>query len=151
VDAPFEARLRRHLERFRMAGYDLEVDAPRFVALDLALHVCVAAGHFRTDVAAAVRAELGTGVLPGGRRALFHPDNFSFGQPVYLSRVIAAAQAVPGVESVNATRFTRLASPETASLQSGVLGIGRLEIAQLANDPNFRERGRLVLQAGGGL
>ena len=27
--------LRRHLERFRMAGYDLEVDAPRFVPLDL--------------------------------------------------------------------------------------------------------------------
>lgn len=151
VDAPFESRLRRHLERFRMAGYDLEVDAPRYVAIDLALHVCVAAGHFRADVVAAVRAELGTGLLPGGRRGVFHPDNFSFGQPVYLSQVIAAAQAVPGVEAVSATRFTRLASPEAASMQSGVLAIGRLEIAQLANDPNFRERGRLVLQAGGGL
>ncbi len=151
VDAAFETRLRGHLERFRMAGYDLEVDAPRFVALDIALHLCVAAGHFRAKVLAAVRAELGAGLLPDGRRAVFHPDNFSFGQPVYLSQLVAAAQAVPGVEAVNATRFTRMASPETAALQSGVLAMGRLEIAQLANDPSFRERGRLVLQAGGGL
>ena len=41
VDAPFKARLRRHLERFRMAGYDLEVDGPRYVALDVTLHICV--------------------------------------------------------------------------------------------------------------
>src|SRR6185295_550144 len=42
VDAAFEARLREHMERFRMAGYDLEVDGPRLVPLDLALEVCVA-------------------------------------------------------------------------------------------------------------
>ena len=44
VDDAFETELRRHLEPFRMAGYDLEVDGPRFVPLDVALHVCVAAG-----------------------------------------------------------------------------------------------------------
>jgi hypothetical protein len=97
-----------------------------------------------------VGLELGTGVLPDGRLALFHPDNFTFGQGVYLSQVIARAQSVTGIEAVSATRFTRLASPETASLDAGVITLGRLEIAQLANDPNFRERGRLTLNAGGG-
>ena len=150
VDARFEARLRSHLERFRMAGYDLEVDGPRYVALDIALHVCVLAGYFRSEVLRAVRAELGAGVLPDGRLAVFHPDNFSFGDAVYLSRIVAAAQAVEGVEAVWVQKFTRMASPDTASLDSGVIAIGRLEIAQLANDPNFRERGRLVLDAGGG-
>ena len=29
--------------------------------------------------------------LPDGRRGVFHPDNFTFGQPVYLSRLYAAA------------------------------------------------------------
>jgi CBS domain-containing protein len=150
-DAPFTARLQQHLAPFRMAGYDLAVDGPRYVALDVELHLCVLAGHFRADVVRAVGLELGTTVLPGGRLALFHPDNFSFGQAVYLSQVIARAQAVTGVEAVAATRFTRLASPETASLDSGVITLGRLQIAQLANDPNFRERGRLTLKAGGGL
>src|SRR6185436_2914488 len=65
----FETRLRRHLERFRMAGYDLEVDGPRYVALDIALHICVRADYFRSEVLRAVGAVLGTGVLPDGRLA----------------------------------------------------------------------------------
>lgn len=150
VDTRFEARLRRYLERFRMAGYDLEVDGPHYVALDIALHICVKPDYFRSEVLRAVRAELGAGVLPDGRLAVFHPDNFSFGEAVYLSRIVAAAQAVEGVEAVWAQKFARMAAPDAASLDSGVIPIGRLEIAQLANDPNFRERGRLTLEAGGG-
>jgi predicted phage baseplate assembly protein len=150
VDAPFEARLLRHLERFRMAGYDLDVDAPRFVALDIELHLCVLRDYFRSEVLRAVRAVLGSGVLPDGRLCAFHPDNFSFGEPVYLSPIIAAAQAVEGVESVSATTFTRRASPGTVGLTEGLLRMGRLEIARLDNNPNFPERGRLTLNAGGG-
>jgi predicted phage baseplate assembly protein len=150
VDARFEARLRRHLERFRMAGYDLEVDGPRYVPLDIVLHICVKPDYFRSEVLRAVRAELGAGVLPDGRLAVFHPDKFSFGEEVYLSRIVAAAQAVEGVDAVWAQKFARMAAPDAASLDSGVIPIGRLEIAQLANDPNFRERGRLTLEAGGG-
>jgi hypothetical protein len=150
VDARFEARLRRHLERFRMAGYDLEVDSPRYVALDITLHICVNPDYFRSEVLLAVKSELGSGVLPDGRLAVFHPDNFSFGEAVYLSRVAAAAQAVEGVEAVWALKFQRMAAPDAASLENGVIPIGRLEIAQLANNPNFRERGRLTLVAGGG-
>lgn len=150
VDAGFAASLRRHLERFRMAGYDLEVNGPRYVALDIALHVCVKADYFRDEVQRAVERELSSQVLPDGRLGLFHPDNFSFGQPVYLSRVVAAAQAVEGVEAVRPERFQRLVSPSATSLDEGVIAIGGLEIAQLANNANFRERGRIVLSAGGG-
>lgn len=150
VDAGFEARLRRHLERFRMAGYDLEVDGPRDVALDVTLHICVLTDYFRSEVLRAVQRELGTGVLPDRRLAVFHPDNFTFGQAVYLSRIVAAAQAVKGVEAVWVQKFERLGQPDALPIETGVLPMGRLEIAQLANDPNFRERGRLTLEAGGG-
>ena len=105
---------------------------------------------FAGEVHGAVRAELGSGVLPDGRLAVFHPDNFSFSDPVYLSRIIAAAQSVEGVESVRRKKFQRMAAPDPASLDNGVIPTGPLEIAQLANNPNFRERGRLVLEAGGG-
>ena len=44
------SRHARHVERYRMAGHDLEVDGPQFVALEIDLHVCVAADHFRSDV-----------------------------------------------------------------------------------------------------
>jgi hypothetical protein len=120
------------------------------VALDVALHLCVKPEYFRSEVVRAVEAELGSGVLPDGRLAVFHPDKFSFGQPVYLSRIVAAAQAVEGVEAVSALKFQRRAAPDASSLENGVIPIGRLEIAQLASNPNFPERGRLTLEAGGG-
>jgi hypothetical protein len=150
VDSPFENKLRAHLERFRMAGYDLEVDAPRFVPLDLELHICVKPGFFRSAVLAAIRDALSSTQLPDGRLGIFHPDNFTFGQSVYASRVMAAVQAVEGVESVRLDRFEKLADPDPATLEQGVIPIGRLEIAQLANDPNYRDRGRLRLGVGGG-
>ncbi|OIQ70813.1 hypothetical protein GALL_475720 [mine drainage metagenome] len=150
VDATFKSRLRGSLERYRMAGYDLEVSEPRFVPLDIALHVCVNEEYFRSDVLHAVAEVLSSGIRPDGSRGLCHPDNFSFGQPVYLSRLIAAAQAVEGVDSIRADRFQRMISPSPVSLPDGVIDVGDLEIAELANNPNFRERGRLALAAGGG-
>jgi hypothetical protein len=150
VDAAFSAKLRRHLERFRMAGYDLEVNSPLFVALDVGLHICVLPDYFRSEVIQAVGQVLSSGVLPDGHLGLFHPDNFSFGEPVYLSRIIAAAQSVEGVEAVRPLRFQRLVNPIGTSLDDGVVAVGGLEIAQLANNANFRERGRLTLSAGGG-
>jgi len=150
IDAGFEARLRAHLERFRMAGYDLKVDGPRPVPLDVELFVCVKAGSFRADVQRAVQRTLSSTLDSDGRPGLFHPDAFGFGDPVYASRIVAAAQAVAGVESVRLDRFQRLHGPSPASLAEGVIRTGPLEIAQLANDPDYPERGRLVVRCGGG-
>jgi hypothetical protein len=150
IDAIFSSRLRAHLERFRMAGYDLEIAPPRYVPLDVALHICVLSDYFRADVLEAVAQVLSSDVLPDGRLGLFHPDNFTFGQDAYLSWIIAAVEAVEGVDSVRADTFERLGVPNDTSLEEGFIPIGALEIAQLANDPNFRERGRLTLKAGGG-
>lgn len=150
VDEPFERDLRAWLERYRMAGYDLEVDAPTMVPLEIGLLVCVSRGHFRSDVLEAVRAVLGDGVLPDGRRGLFHPDNLTFGEPVYLSSVYAAVHAVHGVESIDVHTFRRQREPSSSGLSAGVLPMGRLEIARLDDDPNFPERGVLALTVGGG-
>jgi hypothetical protein len=141
VDDTFEAGLRADLEPFRMAGYDLEVDGPRFVALDVGLFLCAEPEHFRANVRSAVLDVL---------TQLFDPDNFTFGQPVYLSRIVAAAKAVEGVQSVTATRFERQRDPASSAVEDGVLPMGRLEIARLDNDPNFPERGVLALEVGGG-
>ncbi|HEV2517987.1 MAG TPA: putative baseplate assembly protein [Devosia sp.] len=150
IDKPFQDSLRRGLERFRMAGYDLEVAPPRYVPLLVELFVCVLPNYFRSDVVQAVSQVLSSGILPGGSRGIFHPDNFSFGQPAYRSSIVAAAQAVEGVESVRIDTFQRLDDPFPTSLATGVIEIGGLEIAQLANDPNFRERGQISISAGGG-
>jgi len=150
VDAPFAEAMHGHLERFRMAGYDLRVSGPHHVPLDVALHVCVKPEYFRSPVLREVRRVLSSQLLDDGRVGFFHPDNFSFGDPVYLSRVIAAVQGIEGVDAVRAERFQRLDNPSPLSLEREQIEIDRLEVAQLDNDPNFPERGRLALSAGGG-
>jgi hypothetical protein len=150
VDAGFEEELRAHLERFRLAGHDLEVDGPRYVPLEIEMLVCVLPEYFRSDVKATLLTVFGNGTLPDGRRGLFHPDNFTFGQPVYLSRLYEAAQAVEGVDRVDILRFRRQGVPDDAALAAGELTLHRLEIARLDNDPNFPENGvlRLIMEGG---
>ena len=148
VDAPFETRLRNCMERFRMAGEDLEVDGPQYVPLEIDMGVCVKPGYFFSDVARELLDVFSNRVLPDGRLGVFHPDNFSFGQPVFLSSLIATAQAVTGVESVNIKKFQRQGIDSTKALLAGNLTLGRLEIAQLDNDRNFPERGVFTLERG---
>ena len=87
VDNDFKASIRESVERYRMAGYDLEVDASQFVSLEIEMHVCVQPDYFRTDAAAALLQIFSNQILSDGRRGIFHPDNFTFGQPVYLSQI----------------------------------------------------------------
>lgn len=150
VDAAFESTLRQHLERYRLAGHDLEIDAPRFVSLEIDLRVCVKPDYFRSQVKAALLEVFSSRTLPDGRQGVFHPDRFTFGQPVYLSSLYAIAQAVPGVDSVEVTRFRRQGIPSLVPLNTGKLELGRLEIARLENDPNFPERGVFRLRMEGG-
>ena len=143
VDAAFEDELRHFIERFRLAGHDVEIDAPRFVALDIELHVCTKPGYFAADVERRLFDVFSAERLPHGGTGLFHPDRFTFGQPVYLSAVIAAAMAVPGVDYVTPLRFQRLGRNPDNEIESGRMAMARLEIARLDNDPNAPENGRI--------
>ena len=139
--------------RFTQAGYDLELEEPRYVPLGLELHVCARRDHLRAYVEQAVLEALASSA--GG---FFDPDRFSFGDPLYLSQLAAAVEAVPGVDSVTPLRFARLyeddpdpGRPATAAhVASGLVEADRLEVLRLDNDPSRPERGELRLVMGGG-
>jgi hypothetical protein len=158
VDGPFREEMIRFLDRFRLAGYDLEVDSPLFVPLDIALTVCVAPDHFRGTVKQALLETFSNHDLSDGRRGFFHPDNFTFGTTVYLSKVIAAAMEVPGVKWVDAddtppkrNRFRRWGRESAGEVADGRILLGRLEIARLDNDPSQPENGKIEFFMQGGL
>lgn len=140
----------RDLRAYRRMGHDVLVAGAEYVPLDIALTVCVEPDRLRGPVEAALGERLGSGLRPDGSRGFFHPDELSFGQGVHLSRLVAAAQAVPGVASVLVTRFQRLFEAANGELESGLLRLGPLEVARLDNDPDAPENGRLVLTLGGG-
>lgn len=151
VNAAYKQTIRDHVERYRMAGYDLEVNGPSYVPLLLEMKVCIKPDYFRADVYVALMRVFSRGWLADGTRALFHPDNFTFGQPVYPSVLYEAAQSIQGVVSVEIKTFQRLREPpDPKPLDDGIMTMGRLEIARLDNDPNFPERGVFKLSVGGG-
>jgi hypothetical protein len=74
----------------------------------------------------------------------------TFGEGIFLSKLVAAAHAVPGVESITITKLERLYEGRNQEIENGILPLGPLEIARLDNDPSLPENGRLQIIMGGG-
>ncbi len=143
-------KVKAHIQRYRLAAYDMEIRSARYVPLEIDLEVCAAPDHFQGDVGEAVLLALSHRVNADGTMGLFHPDNFTFGQAVYLSRLYTAVEKVAGVESAVVTRFHRFGLLPGSELEKGVIPMGPWEIARLDNDPNFQENGVLRLTVRGG-
>jgi len=150
VDTAFETDLRNKMERFRMAGFDFEVDSPIAVSLQIEIKVCVNKNYFVSDVKEALLEAFSNRKFPDGRKGVFYPDNFSFGQTVFVSPFYAAAQSVQGVDSLKITKFSRHGDTNNDAVVIGKLLLDRREIARLDNDPNFPEHGVLNLIMIGG-
>lgn len=150
LTAALSKTLRQNINRYRLAGQDIELRPPDYVPLQITLEVCVLSGYFRQDVEQGLQAVLGSKLLPDGQKGLFFPDNFTFGQSVYLSRVYAAARTVAGVQSVRATVFQRQGVSTPIYLSMGMIPIGPFQIARLDNDRSYPNHGQLTLVMEGG-
>ena len=132
----------QYIDGRRPAGYDLQLAPAVFVPVDLEIEFCVLPGFLAADVAARLLDTF---------KGFFDPDNFTFGDPLFASRIYAAAAGVAGVESATITRLARLhaAQPddETAvNLKQGFLAVGADQIIRLDNDRNQPENGSLSVQ-----
>jgi hypothetical protein len=128
------------LHRYRRIGHEVVVRSAQLVPLDIGFRVCVAPGYLRGHVKAALLDVFSN---------FFHPDNLTFGEGIYLSKLAAVAQAVPGVASVTVTKLQRMYEPPNGEIENGVLPISPLEIARLDNDPSFPEHGQFFPDMGG--
>ncbi len=153
--------VRTYLESYRRMGHDVTVAGANYVPLDLALSVCVLPDYLRANVEADLLQVFSNGTQPNGAVGFFNPNSLTFGEGIYVSRIVAAAQAVTGVASVMVTRLQRYQIsahpyPAISGIASGAvpmfgfLTFGPFEIARLDNDPSFPERGRLELHLRGG-
>lgn len=160
TDAELLCEIRRHLYRYQRMGHDVAVVQAAYVPLDMAMTVCVLPHYLRGHVNAALLEVFSNRIGSGGSKGFFHPDNLSFGDNIYLSKLVAAAQAVEGVESVVVTRLRRFSvnhadflpgsSEIDEALITGLIELGPFEVAQLDNDSSFPENGRFTLNMRGG-
>jgi Baseplate J-like protein len=142
--------LKQNINRYRLAGQDIDLEPPQYLSLDIALTICVDPAYFQSDVEKALSDVLGSRILPDGSKGLFYPDNFTFGQTVYLSPIYAAARKVAGVQSVIATVFEPQGVPSSTYLAKGEIPLGPFQIARLDNDPSLPDHGQLTLIMEGG-
>jgi len=138
------------LNLLRMAGVDLAVEGAVIVGLRIEMNICVDPAFFQSDVRNALLQVFTTGNQCTGQPGILNPENFTFGQTIYTSPLIAAAQAVEGVAAATLTVFQRMDDSSIDGVAQGYLTMGRLEIARCDNDPNRLDHGILVLHMDGG-
>lgn len=157
------ARIAAHLDALRLIGDDVELRAAEYVPLDIRVTVCAQSGYWIEDLRVELEMAFSDADLPGGGRGLFHPDAWTFGQPLYASQIIGRALAVTGVERVTRLSMRRFnpgsgggthvvevdldAFPESTAQR---LDFGDFEIPVVANDPDLLERGRIAFDILGG-
>lgn len=148
VDARFAATLRDFLEPRRLLGDAVEVRGAAFASLLLGLNVTLHRGHQWPAVRAALAAALSDQANADGRSGFFQPDQYPFGQTIYLSQVVAAAAAVAGVARVTPTAFQRWREHAARQLHD-YIQMGELELPRLRNDPAQPSHGLLRLRLEG--
>jgi len=140
----------QRLNLLRMAGTDLQVEGAVIVGLRIEMSICVDDDHFQGDVEAALLALFISGDQCDGTPGVLNAANLTFGETIYTSPLIAAAQGVTGVSSAQITVFQRMDDPSIDGAQAGFLTMGRLELARCDNDPNRLDHGVFVLHMAGG-
>jgi hypothetical protein len=150
-DELFKKGLYAYMEKYRTAGFDLEIADPVMVPLDIAVEVCVKPGYFKSDIKETLLKVFSSYDWAPDQRGFFHPDNFTFARAVYLSRIYEVAVKVDGVAFVEVTRFKRWGRKSGREMEDGYLKPGPVEIVRLDNDPNFPENGKIEFEMKGGL
>jgi hypothetical protein len=144
ADEALDADVANVLDGVRMAGTEVVALPATPVGLLVALTVCLTPG---TDPGEA-RLRILAALRPGRPGAVFAPAALALGTSVYLSTVVAAVAAVPGVDAVRVTEARRLSEP--AGTTHEVIEIGASEIAVCDDDAAAPDRGRIELTVEGG-
>jgi len=150
-DTAFRQALVDRLETRRMAGVDVQLRDPIFLNLDLLLHACATPDRFAADVKAALIDRFSSGYRHSGLPGFFHPDNLTFGQPLYTSEILAAAMEVDGVASVRIAHLRRWGAPDGDLTGAARILPGQSEVLRLENNPNLPEHGVFQCNVEGGV
>jgi hypothetical protein len=138
------------LNRRKLAGYESYAPPPDLVSIDLRMTVCAQTGRLARDVEAAVLLRLAGQKQPDGGQGFFSADAFTFGTPLYRSRLEAAIQGVPGVKGVLAVTYRQRGGANTFEPLPEVLAPGPSQILRVRNDPDFPEQGTIRVTVEGG-
>ena len=151
LPAGLAPRITAQLERYRRIGHDVAVSGACYVPLLIELHVCVLPDFLVAHVAAELRDRFGAGLRRDGTPGFFHPDRLRLGASVFVSALLAEAQAITGVAHVEVRTLARMDDGMQGDVPAdGVLHLAARAIAQVDNDPDHPDHGSIAFKSGGG-
>jgi hypothetical protein len=150
IDVAEHVELVELLNRRRLACYESCAQSPQYVSLDLRIEVCVESGWLDGDVEAGVLDRLGSATRADESTRFFFADRFTFGTPLYRSRLEAAIQGVPGVAGVRAITYRQRGTFAGFVDLPEVIMPAPMQILRVDNDPSWPERGTIRVVAEGG-
>lgn len=137
-----------HLEAVRLLGEDLEIRPPEFVPLDITVWLCIHSDYWTQDIKALLEEEFSDGYTRDGRLGFFHPDRWTFGQPLRASEILGRAQSVRGVDHVIKARMKRWHQVGDGDVE--IINVRPNEIIQVKNNPDHMEKGFIKFEIEGG-
>jgi hypothetical protein len=150
IDTAEQVELVELLNRRRLAGYESYAPPPQYLSIDLRIEVCVDDGWLDGDVEEGVLDRLGSSTRADDSGGFFFADRFSFGTPLYRSRLEAAIQGVPGVAGVSAITYRQRGTFSGFLNLPEVITPAPTQILRVDNDPSWPERGTIRVIAEGG-
>ena len=151
LPATLASRIAAELDRYRRIGHDVAVSGACYVPLRIDVLVCVLPEFLTAHVEAELRDRFGAGLRRDGTPGFFHPDRLQLGAPVFVSALLAEAQAVTGVAHVELRTLARVDGGVQGEVpDDGVLHLAAREIVQVDNDPDHPDHGSIAFTLGGG-
>lgn len=148
LDEKLRKEIESYLDAVRLIGEDLEIRPPLFVPLEIHVLLCVNPGYLPEHIRDILEQEFSDGFTPSGGMGFFHPDRWTFGQPLRTSQITGLVQSVEGVDHVIEVRMKRWgeATPGTED----IIELRHNEIFRVRNDPDHMENGFIDFDIRGG-
>ena len=143
LSAERRAELEGLMDGVRQAGHEVHVSDPVFMDIDLDLALCIEPGAYFGQVQERVIRALCGPARFGDPLPFFHPDHFSFGDPLFRAELEAAVHAVPGVLAVEEILLRRRGQTGYAPFAESRIEVGSNRILRLRNDPRRPGQGSL--------
>ncbi len=137
----------RHLNAVKLIGDDLEIRPPRFVPLRIKVSLCLKPEFWKEDIEFLLAQTFSDNYTDDGRLAFFHPDQWTFGQPLRASQIIGEIMKFPEVDHVILVEMKKRSHVES---YSKIITVGAEEIILVKNDPSHAELGTITFDIRGG-
>lgn len=134
------------LDCIRQAGRAVCHKPATYLPVDLKVEVCAKSDFQNAKVICAIQSALTDRNNPD---AFFHPNNFSFGEPLIRSQLEAAIQSVDGVKGIENIQIRKKGESNYQNFTSS-LHVAAHEIIQINNNPEHPEAGHVSINAHGG-